>query len=430
MRIVLINGHVACLKTTLAYLLAPMLELGLVTTSVLGEFIADANAPTFHTLQDARYQMATVITRQFLHHGVSVILDGTFSRRLWRDEIYKLADEYNVEHVVAVTCVCSDPALINQRLAHRRVAKNSPDSAANHWDAYLGSVHRFETIEEDRLPSGHLISRLTFDSALMAITRDKSETPYAEEVARIIERLVASGRLSRPQFGLTPVTDSGHNRPAKLLIALEGLSASGKSTQSKRLSEMLMRLGRMACLFEEFSDSHLGQYLRERSAITDHRRIQVVEGAYSHTESLLVIADAIGRIRMACEARLRGAPAYEIIVADGYTWAHLAHGLALLPECANAALRQYMWTALAEILAPLRGVADLHQSVYLRITPDLASERLERRIGAKLSRDNRHFLERLFDIYEVLAEGYGTITIDASKAPQEITRQISFLLGI
>ena len=65
---------------------------------------------------------------QFLQQGVSVILDGTFARRAWRDSIYALADEFGVTDVIAITCRCSDPLVVEQRLAYRRAAPDSPDA--------------------------------------------------------------------------------------------------------------------------------------------------------------------------------------------------------------------------------------------------------------------------------------------------------------
>jgi hypothetical protein len=365
MRIVLINGHVACLKTTLGYLLAPMLSLGHVTNSVLGAFVSDATAPTFQELREARYRTATAITRLYLNEGVSVVLDGTFARRAWREAIYQLADEFGVEDLVAITCVCSDPALIEQRFAYRRLASDSPDAAANHWGAYLGSIGAFEPIEGDTLPRGCCISRLTFDSGSFALRRDAILTPYAEAVALTIERLIASGRLSRPQFGLGPVAGLVNAPPAKRLIAIEGLAASGKSTQARLLADTLVRGGRRTSLFEEFCDNAIGEFLRKHNAIGDDHRVRVTQGAPSHTESLLVIGDAIAHVRAVYEARLAGAPGYEMVVADGYTWAHNSHGLALLPEEASLSLRQCVSAALAEILAPLRGVGELQQTVFL-----------------------------------------------------------------
>jgi len=425
MNLVLINGHVACLKTTLGYLLAPILQLGHVTTSVLGEFVSDATAPNFNALREARYRTTTAITREFLREGVSVILDGTFSRRAWREAIYHLADQFGVEDVVAITCVCSNPAIVQQRLAYRRIALDAPDAAANHWSAYAGSVKDFEPIGIDRLPGGRRISRLVFDSASFDLRREVIMTPFAETVAVAMERLMASGRLSRPLFGFGQVAGPPHALPAKRLIALEGLGGSGKSTQVRALSDLFVRQGRRVICFTEFSDGPVGSYLRSRSSIAggDHR-VRVTEGMPSHTESLLVLGDSIARVHALCESRLQGEPPYDVIVADSYIWSHLAHGLAHLPDESESELQQNVSAVLAEIVAPLSAIADRQDTVFFRISAELAAERIEQRSGKRLSKESRRFIARLFDIYEDLAKASSATIVDGLLPPAEITRII------
>lgn len=431
MNVVMINGHVACLKTTLGYLLAPMLQLGHVTTSVLGDFVSDEAAPAFDALREARYRAATAITRQFLLEGVPVILDGTFSRRAWRDAIYSLADQFGVEDVVSITCACSDSTIIEQRLAYRRLASDTPDAASNHWGAYEGSIKNFESIEADRRPAGCKISRLFFDSASLTLRREVILTQYAESVAVAVERLIASGKLSRPQFGFGQVVESPHILPARRLIALEGLGGSGKSSQGKRLTELLIHQGRRVYFFEEFSDDPIGCYLRKRSAlISNDHRVRVTEGPPSHTQSLLIIGDSIARVRAACEGRLQGAQSYDVVIADSYIWSHLAHGLALLPETASPELRQNMWTALAEIVAPLRAIADIQNTVFLRIPVKLATKRIERRNGTRLSSESRRFLARLSGIYEDITKSSSATSVDASLPSEEVTNLIFSTLDL
>lgn len=424
MSIVLLNGHVACLKTTLGYLLAPILNLGHVTNSVLGDFVSDASAPTFQTLREARYRTATTITRQYLHEGVSVLLDGTYARRAWREAIYRLADEFGVAEVIAITCVCSQPHLIHQRLAYRRLSTETPDAAANQWGVYLGSVSAFEPIEDDATPSGRRISRLTFDSGTFTLRRNAVLTPYAEAVALAVERLIDSGRLGRPHFGLAVEKADVGSLPARRLVALEGVGGSGKTTQSKRLENVYARAGQRTCLFGEFSGGTIGEQLRKRVGRGDDQRIRVTAKGPSHTESILVVGDALARVRALHEARVSGAPVYDLVVADGHVWSHLAHGLALLPEDTEPTLVQCTASALGELLVPLGTIADFQQTVFLRIAPDLAAERIESRIGARLSTEARRFLARMHTIYEEFARTSGAVLVDGDGSPEEVSQRI------
>lgn len=424
MNIVLLNGYVVCLKTTLGYLLAPVLNIGHVTNSVLGEFVSDASAPVFQLMREARYQTSTAITRQYLHEGVSVLLDGTYARRAWRKAIYQLADEFGVTEVIAITCVCSQPHLIHQRLAYRQLSPETPDAAANHWSAYLGSVRAFESIEDDVTPNGRRVSRLTFDSGTFTLRRNAILTPYAETVALAVERIIDSGRLRHPHFGLGVKKVGVGSFPARRLVALEGVGGSGKTTQSKRLKSIHARAGQRTCLLEEFSDGTIGEQLRKRVGRGDDQRIRVTANGPSHTESILVVGDALARVRELHEARVTGAPVYDLIVADGHIWSHLAHGLALLPEDTNPTLVQCMASALGELLVPLGTIADYQQTIYLRVAPDLAVERIESRIGARLSTEARRFLTRIHKIDEEFALTSDVISVDGDGSPDEVSQRI------
>ena len=174
----------------------------------------------------------------------------------------------------------------------------------------------------------------------------------------------------------------------------------------------------------------IGTYLRAQSGLESEHRVRVgAASSPSHTESLLVIGDAIQRIRNAYDSRQSGVHSHQVFVADGYTLAHLAHGLALLPEGSGATLEQCMSHALTEILAPLRHIAHVQQTIFLRISPQMAVQRLEHRMSTKLSAASCRFVVRIAEIYDELLRTSRATEVDAHGSPDEVARRIKEAIG-
>jgi predicted kinase len=196
LRIVLVNGYAGCLKTTLSYHLAPLLGLGLISNSVLGGFSFDQGRRAAAAMRERRYATAAALAETCLEAGISVILDGTYALRQWRQRIYSLAARFAVSDVLAITCTCSDPGVLEERFARRRLDPRWPDAAANHIGAFHGSVEEFEPLSEDRLPEGQRPALLGFDSGNLSVSAAEPPATFAAAAVEAIERLVARGTLS------------------------------------------------------------------------------------------------------------------------------------------------------------------------------------------------------------------------------------------
>lgn len=199
MYIILINGYVGCLKTTLSYLLASSIGFAHVSTSVFGSFTSDKSDPNFTPLRNARYEKLMVITEKYLELNISVVLDGNFPNKNLRKQIYKLGEKYNVMDIISIRCICSDVNKLEERFKYRRENVFTPDSNANTIETYLGSVDDYENITDDKYRN-HNISRILFDSGCFKVEIQNANDDMTNKVYNIIHKLSKSNMFKRPLF--------------------------------------------------------------------------------------------------------------------------------------------------------------------------------------------------------------------------------------
>lgn len=427
MDLVMVNGHVACLKTRLSYLLAPLLSMAHVTTSVLGSFEPHSDDQRFFALRDKRYLVATETVEHYLARGVSVIVDGTFALPRWRDAIYTAAARYRVCELVAVTCVCSRRETIEQRLAYRRRTPSAPDARANDIAAYDGSVRTFVPLDNDWLPDGRGISHIVFDSCTFEVAALRSEGNLCGRVVGLLKELAQSRILGRPLRGrtLSGPTSAGPCDGAisvpRRFVALEGIGGSGKTTLATRLAGAIAIRPSVTNvqIINEFSSSLLGEFLRRRLAAAHDFRIRALRGP-SHLDSLLVIADMVCRIRTVSTC-----PSGTVGVFDGFSMSWTAHTLALLPDRSDSQLIGVVALAakvLCQQIPPLPGPVF---TVLLDVPPDVAAKRVEDRLGKALDGEQRDFLVSLRSAFNELADrGNVGMRIDATQAIDVVTQEV------
>jgi len=199
MNIILVNGHVGCLKTTLSYFLAANLKLGLVSTSNLGYFTSDKNDPNFMKFRESRYDKLYLITEEYLKNNVSVVLDGNFPYNKLRSKIFRLAEKYKAKNIISIKCISNNKSIVKRRLAFRKKNNLAPDSDANSIDAYLNSVSKYEEFSND-LINNKKLSRIEFDSGKFSAKMISSGSAYANEVLKIVEALIKQKFLEKPFF--------------------------------------------------------------------------------------------------------------------------------------------------------------------------------------------------------------------------------------
>lgn len=420
MHIVLLNGHVACLKTTLSYLLAPVLSLAHVSTSVCGSFSSDPNEADFVSRRHARYRVVQQAVAAYARNGVSVIVDGTFARREWRRMIYDEAIRGNADDVVLVTCVSSDPSAVRTRFAHRSSNPSVPDAEADLMDAYWGSVNAFEPTDDDVIRDGRRPSRVIFDSASYTVRVLDDHAGYGAIVARAIETLVRTGALKTPLFGssvaqLAPET-------TRLWVELEGIGGCGKTSQAALLVAGLRGRfpSRRIVLVSEFSRSSLGDLIRENL-----RNLRFALSAESGVyEILYTLADAAEK---GWEATVD--TQWDIAVVDRYRWSIASHMIALAPFVFPDSKPSALIETSERIAALLPLPAAQRMTIYLRCAPDVALNRVEQRTSATLDARDRRFVQHLHNAFESLSSRHPEFhQIDAAASEDETSRSLLDLI--
>lgn len=199
MNIIILNGHVGCLKTSLSYFLAANLKLGHVSTSNLGYFTSDINDPNFMQYRESRYNKLYMITEEYLKNDVSVVLDGNFPYNKQRSNIFKLAEKYEADNIISIKCFSSDKSVIEKRFDFRRKNILAPDSEANSIDAYLNSISEYEEFNNDFI-NNEKLSRLEFDSGIFSVNVINSVGTYTNKVLEIVRVLIKQKFLEKPFF--------------------------------------------------------------------------------------------------------------------------------------------------------------------------------------------------------------------------------------
>lgn len=426
--VVLINGHVACLKTTLAYLLGPRLNIGLVTTSALGSFVADADSPDFMKLREARYETACQLVNQYLRSETSVVVEGTFARREWRRMIYDAARQHGQRDIIAITCVASDPSTVEKRLMHRRLNRDVPDAAASSMDAYWGSVAAFEPIERDESAPIVQLSQYELDTSTFRLReiRTAADAVVSTRVIEATQRLIDSGRLGHPLFGDRNLAESVDRRPvAHRLVSLDGLGGSGKTTQAHALSRYLESKGKRVGIVDEFSSGPIGLFIARSGIHEDDPRVRVSAAGSSHTEWLLILADAVSSMRHL--SATQAGVALDVAIADSHILSHLAHAAALSEDDSDQLIGMVRQAA-AILTEPLRSRSIERTAVFLDVPLEIATRRLEARLSRTLSISTKQFLRRLEAEYKFALQCEKVVLVDGTRSPSEITGKIIELL--
>jgi predicted kinase len=140
--------------------------------------------------------------RRVLDTGHSVIVDGTFSKRLFRQSAYFLAAELDVSMYI-LHCVCNNYGLVRQRYERRCEQKRNNTHMFDGW-AEIETFHRtyqdFEELHKETMPDGRPVPIIKYDSE-----KDLAEIVYSdgsETIETILEAI-----SSREELCLKAVND-------------------------------------------------------------------------------------------------------------------------------------------------------------------------------------------------------------------------------
>ena len=183
-----------------------------------------------------------------------------------------------------------------------------------------------------------------------------------------------------------------------VFICIEGLDASGKTTQSKLLVRNLQRKRFDAVYTTEPSHGRIGRLIRKHVLIGKNRSSAVLE-------ALLFAADRVDHSERAVIPALK---ADKIVVTDRYLYSSLAYQ--------GAAGLDLKW-----IEEVNRWAKKPDMTIYIDISPEIVLQRLKRK---KSVMETLQTQRRVREIYLKLVKNYGLRVVDGNKSKRALAQDI------
>jgi len=184
-----------------------------------------------------------------------------------------------------------------------------------------------------------------------------------------------------------------------VFICIEGIDASGKSTQARWLVRNLRRRGFDAIYTTEPSEGEVGSFIR-RYVLQRKRRVPAV------VEALLFAVDRVDHVESRIEPALESG---KIVVSDRYVYSSLAYQ--------GAAGLDIGWiTQINRMALP----PDL--VIYLDVPPEVVVKRMRRRRSVMETLEN---LRRVQEVYEKFVREGRLVLIDGNRPASEVAQNIS-----
>jgi dTMP kinase len=183
-----------------------------------------------------------------------------------------------------------------------------------------------------------------------------------------------------------------------VFICVEGLDASGKTTQSKLLVRNLQKRGFDAVYTTEPTHGQMGRLIRKHVLIGKNRSSAVLE-------ALLFAADRVDHSEREVLPALK---TDKIVVTDRYLYSSLAYQ--------GAAGLDLKW--IEEIN---RWAIKPDMTIYIDISPEIVLQRLRRKKSVMETLQNQR---RVRDIYLKLVKSYGLRVVDGDKPKRVVAQEI------
>lgn len=184
--VIFTNGCTATLKTETTAYLANCLGIPVLATHRYGR--CTENGLLDAGLRASRYAELQVEAENLLSRGFSVVLDGTFADRSWREDIYRLAEQQGA-HPIVIRTVCDDTDYIRSRLWRRRLDHSRSEHEVTKFENYLMTQNavRSQPVAEDEV-----FQRLGGEVVTFQNHADRAVRvpPDASEEARVIGELI------------------------------------------------------------------------------------------------------------------------------------------------------------------------------------------------------------------------------------------------
>jgi len=183
-----------------------------------------------------------------------------------------------------------------------------------------------------------------------------------------------------------------------VFICIEGLDASGKTTQALLLVEELNRRGFKAVYTTEPSRGEIGRFIRKRVLQREGRVPSVVE-------ALLFAVDRIDHVEREIKPALRDG---KIVVSDRYLYSSLAYQ--------GAAGLDLNWIREINRLALIPDLA-----IYIDVPPETVFERIRRK---RTVMEDLQTQEKVREVYMGLVKAGTLILIDGNRPAEEVSKDI------
>lgn len=183
-----------------------------------------------------------------------------------------------------------------------------------------------------------------------------------------------------------------------IFICIEGIDASGKTTQSRRLVRKLLRKGYDAVYTTEPTNGAIGRLIRKH-VLEGKKRIPSV------VEALLFAADRVEHVQREIQPALK---AGKIVVSDRYLYSSLAYQ--------GAAGLDIRW--IEEIN---RWATKPDLAVYLDVPPKVLIERIKRKPSVMETLENQR---KVREVYLKLVEDGRLVLVDGTRPIKEVEEEV------
>lgn len=184
-----------------------------------------------------------------------------------------------------------------------------------------------------------------------------------------------------------------------ILVAIEGIDGSGKTTVAKKLVEKLKELGyRAEYTYEPFS-SPFSEALR--------KYIEEEGGAEAEIETLAMALDRLFHVKKVIEPLLKNGC---IVITDRYIHSSLAY------QGARGIDIEWIKTVNKYAIEP-------HLVIYLRVPLEIALERIKKKESRWKYFEDISRLKKVQEMYELFASQGALIAIDATQNIDKVVEQ-------
>jgi predicted kinase len=177
--VIMMNGHPACLKSTISKKLAEQMNIQLVRTNAFGGTILPSGFSSFES-RNPRYQLAFKQAEELMITGVSLIFDGTFTHEIWRKQLYDLCEKYNYQ-IVIIRCISSNAEIIKNRFSRRAISEEQAEKDSIYFQNYIHDVPLDNAPYLD-LINGKKPPIILFDSARLSVFGIYSSNDLSEKI--------------------------------------------------------------------------------------------------------------------------------------------------------------------------------------------------------------------------------------------------------